>query len=295
MSYLQQLQQNNTNLQNLVAKTEQLPDKEVSKLAQVADRTVTEITEEDLRGVTKIGQDAFSYCKQLTSVFIPSSITDIDQNAFYECSKLTKVCISDLATWCKIKFAGSQRANPLSYARHLYLGDNEITNAVIPVGTTNIYSYAFYGGSSITSVTIPEGVTGIGTYAFYMCNFSSVHIPASVTGISSYAFQMMSTVTSLTFGENSQLEYIGNSAFRGTDIESVTIPSMVTEISDNAFYQCDLLKSVILKPTTPPTIQKNTFGVHADCVFTVPKGCGDAYKTATNWAAYADKIIEGDV
>jgi hypothetical protein len=128
-----------------------------------------------------------------------------------------------------------------------------------------------------------------------MTKLTSVHIPSSVVYINAYAFQMVSTITSLTFGESSQLNYIGNSAFRGTDIESVTIPSMVMEISNNAFYQCDLLKSVILKPTTPPTIQNSTFGVHADCVFTVPRGCGDAYRQATNWSAFADKIVEGDV
>lgn len=44
--------------------------------------------------------------------------------------------------------------------------------------------------------------------------------------------------------------------------------------------------------TTPPTIQSDTFYANYLNKIIVPKGTGDAYKSATNWSAYADYIEE---
>lgn len=45
--------------------------------------------------VTSIGNDAFAYCKSLTSVTIPKSVTIIDNQAFMECSSLTSVSFAE--------------------------------------------------------------------------------------------------------------------------------------------------------------------------------------------------------
>ena len=39
--------------------------------------------------VTSIGDNAFYYCKSLTSITLPDSVTSIGRAAFEECSKLT--------------------------------------------------------------------------------------------------------------------------------------------------------------------------------------------------------------
>ena len=52
-----------------------------------------------------------------------------------------------------------------------------------------------------------------------------------------------------------------------------------------------------MKPTTPPTIQSNTFNnIHSDCKIIVPKSENqsvlNAYKSATNWSSNASKMEE---
>ena len=48
--------------------------------------------------VTSIGDWAFAYCSNLTSVTIPNSVTSIGESAFLECSSLTSVTISNSVT-----------------------------------------------------------------------------------------------------------------------------------------------------------------------------------------------------
>ena len=99
---------------------------------------------------------------------IPNSVTSIGRATFSGCSGLTSVHISDLEAWCKISIWDNY-SNPLYYAGHLYLNDEEITDLVIPHSVTKIGEYTFGGFSSLTSVTIPNSVTDIGAGAFRDC------------------------------------------------------------------------------------------------------------------------------
>ena len=118
-------------------------------------------------GLTSIGSHAFEGCSGLTSVKIPHSVTSIGYYAFFNCRGLKSVYISDLETWCKISF--SDYSNPLFYAHHLFLGEEEIKDLIIPNGMTSIGSHAFEGCSSLASVTIPNSVTNIENYTFRYC------------------------------------------------------------------------------------------------------------------------------
>lgn len=118
--------------------------------------------------ITNIGSSAFMRCTGLTSLNIPSSITSIGSNAFFECYALTAVYISDITSWCYTFFA-NYCANPLLYAHHLYLNNEEVTNLIIPNSVTRIGIGAFRGCSSLISVTISNAMTSIEDYAFSEC------------------------------------------------------------------------------------------------------------------------------
>ena len=167
------------------------------------------------RKVTSIGDGAFKNCSGLTSVTIGNSVTSIGNEAFWGCSGLKKVIVKDIAAWCGIRF-GSDDANPLYYAHHIYSDENtEITNLIIPNSVTSIGYDAFYNCSGLTSVIIPNSVTSIGHGAFNECSgLTSVTIGNSVTSIGNFAFSGCSKLT------------------------SVTIPNSVTSIGDGAFSYC---------------------------------------------------------
>ena len=204
---------------------------------------VTELTIPNT--VTEIKSYAFAYCDSLTSVEIPDSVTSIGNYAFDGCSSLTSVYITDIETWCNISF-GNYSANPLYYAKNLYLNNELVTELAIPNTVTEVKAYAFAYCSSLTSIEIPDGVTSIGSSAFSGCSsLTSVEIGDSVTSIGSSAFSGCSSLTSVEIGDS--LTSIGNYAFAYCDsLTSVIIGNSVTSIGSWAFEDCSSLTSVYI-------------------------------------------------
>ncbi|MBR1788060.1 MAG: leucine-rich repeat protein, partial [Bacteroidaceae bacterium] len=153
-----------------------------------------------------IVDEAFYFCKGLTSVYIGNSVTSIGRCAFDGCTGLTSVTIGN--------------------------------------SVTSIGSSAFYKCTGLTSVTIGNSVTSIGSSAFAGCSgLTSVTIPNSVTSIGSSAFYKCTGLTSVNIGNS--VTSIGNSAFCFCEaLTSVTIPNSVRSIGESAFSCCTALKTV---------------------------------------------------
>ena len=155
-------------------------------------------------GVTSIGSEAFNGCSNMTSISLPESITSIGSHAFNGCSNLTDIHLSSIMSWVNIDFGngtGDAQSHPLrcnSSGKKIYLGDELITDLVIPEGVTAIPDYAFYYCDDITSISLPEGVTSIGSYAFNGCtSLTSISLPEGLTSIGSYAFSSCSALGEL--------------------------------------------------------------------------------------------------
>ena len=188
--------------------------------------------------------------RDITSITIPSGTNTIGQSAFYQCSNLTSVTIPD--------------------------------------SVTTIGQSAFYQCSNLTSVTIPDSVTTIGQSAFHQCfNLTSIELN-SVTRIGSYAFKDCRSLTSIELNSVTTIETYAFSNCAG--LTSITIGNSVTSIGNSGFSDCRSLKNITILATTPPTIGYSVFNNTNNCPIYVPSESVEAYKTATNWSTYTNRI-----
>lgn len=157
---------------------------------------------------------------------------------------------------------------------------------------------------TITEITAKDlrGATAIRDNMFQLClNLKSVCISNTVKtiGRNSFAgdFSNRTVLETVEFEDNSQLTSIEYSAFSYSNkLKEIVIPASVTSIGGSVFSYDIMLISITMKSTTPPSIQSNSFSTYGSKpTIIVPIGSGDAYRQATNWSAYADQIVEGDV
>lgn len=167
--------------------------------------------------VRTIGKNTFRSCSQLQQVTMPSYLMSVASDAFRDCNQLQRVDISNLGGWCNVDFT-DYRANPLTYAHHLYLNGEEVvdfeTDSYCLLPYFNSYYNAwrlanydwetikplvFYGCQSIKTVSINENITSIGNSAFYNCTaLESVKTEAKPFTLSTYAFPTRANVSLYT-------------------------------------------------------------------------------------------------
>ena len=226
-----------------------------------------------------IGNYAFSGCRSLTSLILPSNVTSIGYSAFYGCIRLTSLTLPSSVT---------------SIGSSAFEGCRSLTSLILPSSVTEIGSSAFYGCSGLTSLTLPSSVTSIDGRAFYGCSsLFGLTLPSSVTSIGSSAFEACYGLFSLTLP--SSVTEIGESAFRGcSGLTSLTLPSSVTSIGKSAFEGCSGLTSIYVSWESPLSIDASTFkdANTGKCILYVPKGTYDDY-WLSNWGIF-ENIVEYD-
>ena len=208
------------------------------------------------KNVTSIGNSAFNSCYSLASITIPTGVTSIGQSAFNNCYSLASI--------------------------------------TIPTGVTSISDSAFYNCYSLASITIPTGVTSIGQSAFTSCySLASITIPTGVTSIGQSAFNSCSSLASITISDG--VTSIGTYVFSGcSSLASITIPTGVTSIGKYAFNNCLGMRYYDFSACTSIPTLSNTYafnGIPSDCQMLIPSALYNNWKSATNWASYASKMV----
>ena len=179
-------------------------------------KTITKVIVEN--GVERIGSSLFYFCTALTDVVIPDSVTSIGSNAFNGCENLQNVYITDIGKWSSIKFEAAD-ANPLRYAKNLYLNNRLVTSIEIPKGVETIGDYAFYKYAYANSLTLPEGIKNIGKSAFYLVPISTLTIPDGVESIGASAFSGCKSLKTVNF--LGSVKKVGKDAFKCENVEYV--------------------------------------------------------------------------
>lgn len=263
-------------------------------------------------GVTNLGDGAFNACASLTSIYIGTGVASIGPNTFTGCNSLTSISIGhstevdyytfqssniseihflgSIEEWCN--WSSENKAN-IAYDYALYVGENLITDLVIPSSLNIISGGSFRGCNSLTSIEIPGNVTSIGEQAFVGCsnltsinvaennpNYSSIDgvlfnkdktillqyptgkqgeytIPNSVESIGNNAFYNCSGLTSVALGNN--VTSIGDYAFNMCwELSSITFPNTITNIGQYAFFNCINLDSISI-PSSVTSVGTGAF------------------------------------
>ncbi len=165
----------------------------------------------DGKQVTSIGESAFSGCRNLTEIIIPSGVTTIGDAAFDACSGLTKITIPDSVT---------------SIGRSAFFSCKGLQELTIPDSVTTIGYGAFGECSGLTKITMPSGIAKIEGEMFFWCTkLEELTIPDRVTTIDA-------------------------GCFRGCGkLKAVTIPVGMANIEPEAFWGCESLTDVYYSGT----------------------------------------------
>lgn len=161
---------------------------------------------------------------------------------------------------------------------------------IVPPTQVNIYDL-INGCKNTEIISIPPSVNSCRLGR--LTGLRRIIFPDSVVTIeNSYTYG--SCLRELKFGK--KVWKIDSNAFSGFEgcISEITIPASVKILNNSCFYGLRNIKTYRFKPETPPTLASSTSLAVMEGVtkIYVPKGTADAYKSATNWAALADYIIE---
>ena len=204
------------------------------------------------KSVTEIGQDAFDFCRNLTSIVVAEGNPVYDSRE--KCNAIIRTRTNTIVLGC--------------------------SNTVIPRSVKKIGDDAF-STCRLNSIVIPENVISIGKGAFSWSNLSSIYIPKNVKNISAGTFYCCSELMSIAVDEDNEtydsrnncnaiIETATNTLLKGCS--STIIPDGITKIGDNAFSYAYRLDTIVI-PESVLEIGVNAFANCSNLTsITIPSG-----------------------
>ena len=255
--------------------------------------------------VTSIGENAFRWSENLTSVVLPDNVRTIKYNAFFAvqslnsitfgknisklrgspfwgCENLKSVDFYSVESLCSLLV--SQRGNPASMVGRFTIRGKEVKDLVIPEGITTLNNYVFENCAEITSVTLPKSLKRIERGVFSGCKgIEAISIPDNVEVIRPDAFSGCENLKRVDFSSlaNFFKVHMGSAGIPSyrlyageKEVTEVTIPDTISSVWMKMFSGCKSIKTL--------TIPRHVTTIEADGL----KGCSPENLKFEDWDSY---------
>ena len=198
----------------------------------------------------------------IKSVTLHSGIEYIGEYAF-DGTGVENIYIDSLESWFRIcdniykdNSGATHFANPMCYAKNLYVAGELLVDLVIPETVTEIPAYGLYNIKSIKSVTFHSGITTVHNHSFNSCtNIKEVYVPDIGTYARVGAVNQSSTLDTIYVDGEPLVNLVVPEGvtelpakiFKNyKKLESATISGSVKSIGDSAFEGCTNLKTITM-------------------------------------------------
>jgi len=215
---------------------------------------------------------------KIKTIKIPHSIINISNHINFYFKNLQSIIVDSNNT----VYDSRDNCNAIieTKTNTLILGCN---NTKIPNGIEIISNNAFAGNSIMEYIEIPSSVKTIEENAFLECTSLKTILFNENSQLQTIKKQVFAGCVSLDYISLPEgTEYIGEKAFEYcVSLETVDLPSTITEIGEKAFSSCALLLNIVISKN----VTKMGDSVFIDCVL-VTINCEASSKPSswhTNW------------
>lgn len=171
--------------------------------------------------------------------------------------------------------------------------DRSISGEYVNNNVKSVGTQVFRGCANLVSISFPNA-TSISSSAFYDCpSLVSIDIPKA-TSLSSRSFELCSSLKSAYLPNVASLSsYVFQDC---PSLERVEFLKKLNNITTGTFNRCSKLDCLILRDSSRVCPLNNVNALAATPIESgngyvyVPASLVDNYKSATNWAVYADQI-----
>lgn len=212
-------------------------------------------------GYNTNGAGTFAKCKSLKTVNLPLTMKKIGKYSFYQCSSLDTINIEHIEKIDAYSFAD---------CKSLHIDASRLSN-IVSIGKTAFYNIDVYG------TLHAENLTTLGGLDYEWGGFQSTNIERITS---------LGQITSIPNGYNSDYGWFKNCK----NLKIVILPETITSIGSYAFNGCTSMESVVVLTATPASIGTGCFSNTNSCPIYVPDESVTAYREASGWSTYADRI-----